>query len=237
MDGASLNAVGIIALAVIAAAAPIIGGRGTRVESRWAAAVLFGVGSAFLGAAARMHKCDAGDPLWQWVVGAASAASVMLFVKPVWLRVPGALLVGATGVVLSFHMVELIHSSGLTGSGDDIRWMHTSSLTGQIKSSVDEMESWSREDEREYPAGWVHEFGTPVPFTPDPRTGMLGSKVEYVPLWHTWLTGIRAYRVDERFYGVWFPGGKLRDAIPGMEVRELPADVIARLPTVTTESP
>lgn len=188
-------------------------------DTRWLLAGLAAAGLvAFFTMPYTIHGCMEGQPPWSlYVLPLGSLAAVL------WLLRPRALAVGlAAGfagafVALIFGWTEVVHRSGLTGNPDTTMRMQETPLYDWKEEML---ASDAAADEAVYPEGWLDE--SPIPGKYPRQSKMLalgGGTAISLPQAeiHTVLSGLYAMRPTQIRY--WYPGGRLRDALPGVEAR------------------
>lgn len=164
------------------------------------------------------HLCGAGQPTRQCFPTAVCLFLVLVFVhrRPVrgWAAV-GILLLG---FFLCQQFTSLVHTDTYTGNPGWAKWtctVHRKWYLQFLRSSLTEV---TKMCETAYPEGWLSESGVTA-LIPDVPEDLLRSRsVEVFHFWHTWMTGLHG-----SCYGhaeVWYPGGKLDDAIRKLEFRE-----------------
>ncbi len=111
----TLNAAGI--LAVVAATVFLLAKYSRKPRG---GAVLWGVAVALLSAGISaltgLHKCGAGNPLFQWIIPSVCAACTLIFVKPKGKRWGFGTLFAVSALLLSFHFAHLVHTPAYTGN-------------------------------------------------------------------------------------------------------------------------
>ncbi|MHB9023218.1 MAG: hypothetical protein ACYC7E_03460 [Armatimonadota bacterium] len=71
----------------------------------------------------------------------------------------------------------------------------------------------AKTDARSYPPGWL----SGMPFDKGFSSAYVHHRGIPRPYWHSWLTGL--YGADARQFELWYPGGKIKDAIGKIEFR------------------
>lgn len=174
--------------------------------------------------------CNAGNPVTQLIIPCTCfAICYAAFEEP---HTPRWILfvLFFTPLALGFHYTIIVHSEGYTGNPRSInraiRSLQRSNLQ-QIKLYYD----YAFQDRpavlsSNYPPGplaasgaWQVLVDRIADSEEKEKVDDLLTSKEYHThwLWHTWLTGI--YGVSSRPLKLWYPGGKLKDAVQQLEYR------------------
>jgi hypothetical protein len=152
-----------------------------------------------------------------YVLPLGSLAAVLWLLKPRVLAVGLAAGFAGAFVAMIFGWIEVVHRPGLTGNPDATMRMHETPLYDWKEEML---ASDAAADDAVYPEGWLDE--SPIPGKHPKPSRMLalgGGTVIFLPQAevHTVLSGLYAMRLTRIRY--WYPGGRLRDALPGVGAR------------------
>jgi hypothetical protein len=164
-----------------------------------------------------LHACNAGQPFMQMLIPSLCMASVLMFVKPSWMRRAVTIVMVVAAFALSQHFSILVHMNGYTGNPHSEARLRVRLL----RSMRERIEVLRPEDSTDYPAGWLFD-SIPLQRSDFSETEYLDHRAAASATWHTWLT--RIYRTDSVPTDVWFSGGRVNDPEARLEVRDRSTD-------------
>jgi len=221
----TLNALGLLFVIGITIAALRRHGRVPRQFRSVLFGLLLAILSMFIASVFSTHMCKAGSPVMQLLIPAicfvicyAAVDTQYRWELPVLFLAP---------LVLGFHFSVLVHQEGYSGNprgaNRTIRFIQQDDTT-QLKQYCEfVLKEKPALGDRRYPPGLLASSGAWQVLGGEVtdeklRQHYLASKgIHTYRLWHTWLTGI--YGARRYTAHAWYPGGKLKDAVPRLEYR------------------
>jgi hypothetical protein len=165
---------------------------------------------ALVCAVSGMHRCLNGAPFLQWLIPAACATAVLVLVRSRWIRFSMVTLYFVVSIWLCQDYAHLVHTPDYHGNSAILERQREQTLFG-VKQGI---RNKAAKDMTAYPAGWMHE--APLLTLVDADSFFLAELAADSPLWHSWLTGLYELRQG----GIWYPGGRLSEAVDKIEYRE-----------------
>jgi hypothetical protein len=217
MTGPTFHALAMIALLGGTVAACVMWGRPGKGPR-----ILAGLGLGLLCIPAYvlfgMHKCDAGDPVLQALLGGGCLVALAVWIRTLVAANVLALAAVASGAGLVTHYNTLVHSAEVTGNPAISR----SYLEAEtLRRTSEQLARLGQGDPQRYPGGWLGEtaFARKDPASPELRDlAIRQARYEGSPFWHTWFTGLYVKRTRE--VALWFPGGTISEGAGRLEWRE-----------------
>ena len=217
MTGPTLHALAMIVLLGGTVAACVTWGRPEKGPR-----ILTGLGLGLLCIPAYLlfgvHKCDAGDPVSQALLGGGCLVALVVWIRPLVAANVLALAAIACGAGLVTNYNTLVHSPQVTGTASIVRPHFEADA---LRRTAELLARLGQGDPTRYPEGWLGEaaFAKKDPASPELRDlAVVQACYEGSPYWHTWFTNLYAKRTLT--VALWFPGGTISEGASRLEWRE-----------------